>query len=618
MKIASCLLLLLLQLGYSQTQGVVWTFESFPNRWSSLESAGDINQDGVGDLLVANGEFRGSQGLHSGRVWALSGVDGEILNVYDGPHVRAFLGHVLAGGHDITGDGVPDLIAGSAAAEPTSPSSCRNEGAVYVFDGASAALLYSYTGGACDLRLGRAVDFIADRDADGVDDFIITQVSEASLGCSGTSDAFVYSGATGQLISSQSWSSGLFGSDVAGIADSDGDGLGDILLSGTGDNCINPNPGGHLVYESLWASALGINVGPAGLASRRVVADLGDVDGDGTPDYGVTTTVDSNLPAPHGRVTIYSGTGGIINTVLGTNGRKLGNALSALGDVDGDGFADFGLRDESYALTVYSGQSGTLLRTAVPAWTDFVANAGARVDDLDGDGSDEYAYLRGNELLVYGSAPATPARELVIISGDGQLAGFNSTYSMPLVAELRDAATGLPLAGVSVWVSARGVSVQTGANVTDAAGQISVPATAGSEAGIAQVFVEAAGAPRITYSLSVDRNRQLTIVSGDGQTTSVNDPFALTLVAELTDTTTGVALAGVPATMTAQGVSVSGSLMTDASGRLVLSATAGALPGPATVLDRGCGYGARSVSADGGSLLPARSDFRRRSERAGR
>jgi hypothetical protein len=75
------------------------------------------------------------------------------------------------------------------------------------------------------------------------------------------------------------------------------------------------------------------------------VAGLGDVDGDGTPDFAVGTLVFGSI-APNaftGQVRIYSGASSLLlHTLNGTSPNDFfGHSLASLGDLDGDGVSDF-------------------------------------------------------------------------------------------------------------------------------------------------------------------------------------------------------------------------------------------------------------------------------------
>jgi hypothetical protein len=98
------------------------------------------------------------------------------------------------------------------------------------------------------------------------------------------------------------------------------------------------------------------------------VAGLGDVDGDGTPDLGVSSVeLSSMLP---GNVSVFSGRDGqLLRYVRATAATEMfGVSLCAIGDVDRDGHADFatgaiGAAGGAGVAFVYRGRDGTLLQS---------------------------------------------------------------------------------------------------------------------------------------------------------------------------------------------------------------------------------------------------------------
>jgi len=101
------------------------------NSGDSLSRAGDINGDGVGDLIInparadPNGIFTGESYVVFGggsvgvagviELSALDGSDGFVLNGID---AFDFSGTAVSGAGDINGDGVGDLVIGARGAGP--------------------------------------------------------------------------------------------------------------------------------------------------------------------------------------------------------------------------------------------------------------------------------------------------------------------------------------------------------------------------------------------------------------------------------------------------------------------------------------------------------------------
>ena len=79
----------------------------------SVAGIGDVNGDGVADIAVGAPRAPVLGRGNAGKVFVLSGRDGRLLYNLEGPSAGSSFGHALAGAGDMDGDGVSDLLVGA-------------------------------------------------------------------------------------------------------------------------------------------------------------------------------------------------------------------------------------------------------------------------------------------------------------------------------------------------------------------------------------------------------------------------------------------------------------------------------------------------------------------------
>lgn len=128
----------------------------------------------------------------------------------------------------------------------------------------------------------------------------------------------------------------------------------------------------------------------------RAVCIIGDVDGDCHDDYAVGSPQPFPGHVGPGQVDVYSGkTGTHLYSIAGrTIHSQFGAALAALGDVDGNGVPDFAVGAhfdstqgaEAGRVSVHSGVSGSLIWERFGSTRDSFGRGLASMPDRDGDG----------------------------------------------------------------------------------------------------------------------------------------------------------------------------------------------------------------------------------------
>ncbi len=241
---------------------------------------------------------------------------------------------------DIDGDGVAELLVGA----PRSDFGAGNGGSCYVLSGAGGTQLMRIDGSSQGERLGQAVAGLGDLDGDGTPDLLVGAPFHAGAAFLAGA-AFVRSGSTGgvlQTVLGQD-SFGLLGMAVANAGDVNGDGTDDYLVGSPAEDSNGTDSGGLYLFSGATGIELAHPTGDAGGDQLGTsLCGLGDLDGDGLADFASGAPFDDNNGADSGAVRAWSGaTGAVLFTADGASaGDHFGSAIAGLGDVDGDGKGD--------------------------------------------------------------------------------------------------------------------------------------------------------------------------------------------------------------------------------------------------------------------------------------
>jgi len=348
----------------------------------SIATNGDFNGDGVKDIAMGSPCMFVRGKMHAGRVIVIdgdfegSGKPGRVLLRKQGSQEDQWFGASVSFIPDINGDGRDELAVGSPGydvsnadrKEVPQAQALERGGRVDVYQRNHRRL--RVFGSARLAGFGEKIAPLNDINGDGRPDFVVTASGDRNAnGRSQPGRAWTVSGRNGELLAYRIGpkEGNSYGRSLAGAGDLDGDGLFDFLVgsdesnypgvlkAGIVDAISSTAPLSTPLFQVVGAKQdrIGKAVDFAGLVNDDLVPDF-IVGSDGSDDTGVklaglVTLFDLNgnrlwvRPEPHIQ-----------------EGARFGDAVTRLGDIDGDGVIDFAASASKHDIVL----SQTLLRDA--------------------------------------------------------------------------------------------------------------------------------------------------------------------------------------------------------------------------------------------------------------
>ena len=374
-----------------------WTAEpdevhSWFGRW--VASAGDVNGDGYGDVVVGALAADGGD-ADEGRAYvylgSASGLAPTAAWTVEADQAHAHLGDPVAAAGDVDGDGYSDVLVGA----PDYDGGQVDEGRVWLYSGSATGLSASPTWTAevdqDGAQFGGSLACAGDLNGDGYAD-VVVGAHEYDGGLVDEGRVFVFFGSASGLPASADWTAEAgqagaeFGARVNAAGDVNGDGLGDLIVSAYLFDGAQVDEGAVFLY---YGAAAGPSVSSSWSAEGDLAdawlgistANAGDVNGDGFDDVVVGASKYSNPEVDEGAAFLFPGSSsGLAATPSWSAesdqaGASLGHAVAGAGDVDGDGYADIALGAFLYsdgessegATFVHAGSPSGL--STLPVWT---------------------------------------------------------------------------------------------------------------------------------------------------------------------------------------------------------------------------------------------------------
>ncbi len=353
-----------------QTGAPIWTAAGGPSNGlfgQRLAPAGDVNGDGLGDLLV------GRRGVLSLAASAPGGL------TFFPPSVNASVLELSFGtAGDVNGDGLSDVVVG----DPGVSNPELSEGRVLVLagrgEGPSLEPDWTFASGLSGPGLGQSVAAAGDVNGDGFDDVLTGAPQLPNIAVPGefnNGGVFLnYGGLNGLTAGLSDWSyvglpNDRVGTAVAAAGDVNGDGYGDIIVGapqsgqGRGKVLLWLGRSGGLLPGSAPDQEL---IGPSNCRLYGSALSSGDFNGDGFADIAVGAPAEDYSQLPGSAFAYLGGPGGLDPTPVFENagfrsGDRYGAALVAGADLNGDGFSDLAIGSPGLDLPPNDYNTGMLV-----------------------------------------------------------------------------------------------------------------------------------------------------------------------------------------------------------------------------------------------------------------
>ncbi len=413
---------------------------------------GDLDGDGQPDLVTSN-PSAGTNGLwNNGFVQAMSSAYGFVLWRVDGAKDYSSLGQSISDAGDVNGDGVSDILV----VDPDAfVGYWYYNGSITMFSGANGSVLWTASGMYHGDRLGSNVSTNKDVNGDGVLDVLAGSPDRSSLGKTANGALNAYDGATGSLLWRKDGTDnyGELGRNFWVVGDLNGDGLSDAVAAmSEADASGNIATGVIQAFSGLNGSTLWRVEGSSDNEHLGlIVVRPGDLSGDGVDDLvSGSEFADTNGLSNNGFILALNGVDGSVLWALDgeVSDTRLGGNLKDFSDLDGDGFKDIvshsnradssSLSNNGSARAMSGVNGGELWRLDGDGQDDRFGWAVREIPDLDFDGNPD--------ILV--SAPWADTNGL---SDNGYMVALSGGTTVPLTCSDDAGLNGIKAGVTNTW-----------------------------------------------------------------------------------------------------------------------------------------------------------------------
>ena len=347
----------------------------------------DHNQDGINDFAVLEAS--------TNKVYLFSGANGQLLNTFEQVDSQSYGNNILSL-PDINNDGIPEIIISDSRA--TDVFLNPDSGVIYIYSGNPSQnfnllfdleLFIPAPGSPTNARFGTGVAVLGDINNNGF--------PEIAGGASRFESSRGLVRVQSANKSSTPWTiennvnDEAMGYNLLAIEDQNNDGIKDLLVAFPSDD-IPGNNGKVQLLSGANGSVITTLFPPAnhyvfGCAMR----DVGDVTGDGVPDFAISAV--SKFNDNFVNIRIYSGADlSIYRNIPNTPFFCDNGNFAGIGDINGDGFDEIIVGDSSdinsdniVSFKVVSGKTGEELLLSNGSFSEEFAYSVSGLGDINND-----------------------------------------------------------------------------------------------------------------------------------------------------------------------------------------------------------------------------------------
>lgn len=369
--------------GISDTPGTTLTGVAGTQFGYAVASAGDLNGDGFGDIVVGANASTGNSGaayVYYGSATGIADVDSNSADVslsIAGTPATSFFGYSVNSAGDLNNDGIDELVVGAIKVEINGEA----DGSAYVYYGSTEGIsnvpsvTLTPTNSNGDANFGVSVNTAGDINGDGYGDLVVGASAQDGivdgLYTKNAGVVYIYHGsstginsiASNELVGVRNI---LLGTSVYPGGDLNGDGYQDLVVGAPANDShdntstypqpmiyiYNGSPTGLelLPDQTIISYGTEFNNTDVGTDGTNFAGHLstGDINGDGFNDIVISALrEDIGATANRGSVYIHYGSSSGVSTVADKNlinpydiGDHFGSGISLEKDINGDGFND--------------------------------------------------------------------------------------------------------------------------------------------------------------------------------------------------------------------------------------------------------------------------------------